>query len=86
MDISTKQTIIRVKTVFHVATAALLWLDIERTKHSAVQASFNESVVKPGLVEVEYGQLYRKAREWREERDYSDVSRLLDEPTEQPKS
>ena len=29
-------------TVFHVASAALLWLDVERTKHSAVQASFKK--------------------------------------------
>jgi uncharacterized protein (UPF0332 family) len=68
-------------TVFYVATAALLWLNVERTKHSAVQASFNEFLVKPGLIEMEYGQFYRAAREWREEQDYSDVARVLDEPT-----
>jgi uncharacterized protein len=68
-------------TIFHVATAALLWLDVERVRHSAVQASFNEFLVKPGLIEVEYGRLYRTAREWREEQDYSDVARALDEPT-----
>ena len=67
-------------TVFHVASAALLWLDVERTKHSAVQASFNQILVRPGLIEIEYGQLYRKAREWREEQDYSDTARALDEP------
>ena len=66
-------------TIFHVASAALLWLDVERAKHSAMQASFNEFMVKPGLIEAEYGQLYRKAREWREEQDYSDAARPLGE-------
>jgi uncharacterized protein (UPF0332 family) len=68
-------------TVFHVASATLLWLEVERVKHSAVQAAFNEFLVKPGLIEVEYGHIYRNAREWREEQDYSDVARQLDEPT-----
>jgi uncharacterized protein (UPF0332 family) len=67
-------------TVFHVASAALLWLDVERTKHSAVQASFNQVLVKPGLIETEYSQIYKMARDWREEQDYSDTARALDEP------
>ena len=37
-------------------------------------------MVKPGLIEAEYGQLYRIAREWREEQDYSDTARELNEP------
>jgi uncharacterized protein (UPF0332 family) len=67
-------------TVFHVASAALLWLDVERTKHSAVQASFNQVLVKPGLIETEYSQVYKMARDWCEEQDYSDTARALDEP------
>ena len=65
--------------MFDAASAALLWLDVERSKHSAVQASFSEFLVKPRLIEAEYGQLYRKAREWREEQDYSDAARPLNE-------
>jgi uncharacterized protein (UPF0332 family) len=38
-------------------------------------------MVKHGLIEVEYGQIYRDAREWREEQDYKDLSRPLDEAT-----
>lgn len=67
--------------MFHVASAALLWLDIERSRHSGVQAAFNEFFIKPGLVEVEYGRIYRSAREWREEQDYSVVAKQLDEVT-----
>jgi uncharacterized protein (UPF0332 family) len=39
--------------IFHTASAALLWLEIERVKHSAVQASFNEQFIKSGLIEVD---------------------------------
>jgi hypothetical protein len=65
--------------IFHCTTAALLWLEVERVKHSAVQASFNEQFIKTNLIEVEYGKLYREAREWREEQDYKDFARALDE-------
>jgi hypothetical protein len=67
--------------IFHCATAALLWLEVERVKHSAVQASFNEQFVKTSLIEVEYGKLYREAREWREDQDYKDLARPIDETT-----
>jgi len=68
-------------TVFHVASAALLWLDIERSRHAGVQAAFNEFLIKPGLIEIEYGRIYRTAREWREDQDYSIAARQLDEMT-----
>lgn len=66
-------------TIFHLASAALLWLGAERARHSGIQAAFGEFLVKPGLIEVEYGRIYRKVREWREEQDYSIVPRQLDE-------
>lgn len=68
-------------TIFHSASAALLWLDIERAKHAGVQAAFNEFFVKPGLIEVEYGQIFRSAREWREEQDYDVLAGHIDEVT-----
>ncbi|HYN88860.1 MAG TPA: HEPN domain-containing protein [Ardenticatenaceae bacterium] len=67
--------------VFHSASAALLWLDIERARHSGVEAAFHQFFVKTGLIEVEYGQIYRAARDWREEQDYSIAARHLDEAT-----
>jgi uncharacterized protein (UPF0332 family) len=57
-------------TIFHIASAALLWFDIERAKHSGTQAAFNEFLVKPGKIEPEYGEIYTKARKTREEQDY----------------
>jgi uncharacterized protein (UPF0332 family)/predicted nucleotidyltransferase len=66
---------------FHVASAVLLWLDVERNKHAAVEAAFNQLVIKPGIIEVEYGRFYREARKWREEQHYSELTTRLDGPT-----
>jgi len=68
-------------TVFHIASAALLWRDIERAKHSGIMSAFGEFLVKPGFIEPEYARIYADAREWREEQDYSDAARALDEQT-----
>lgn len=57
-------------TVFHAASAALLWLDIERARHSGTQSAFGEFLVKPGHVEPEFGRIYTRARKAREEQDY----------------
>lgn len=65
--------------IFHLASAALLWLDIERGRHSGVQAAFNQFLIKPELIENEYGQIYKNARDWREEQDYKDLVRPLDQ-------
>lgn len=57
-------------TIFHTASAALLWLDVERARHSGVQAAFGEYLVKPGIVGSEFGAIYSRARKLREEQDY----------------
>ncbi len=67
--------------IFHVTSAALLWLDQSRSKHSGVQSAFGEFLVKPGLIEREFADIYADAREWREEQDYRDITRPLDEAT-----
>ena len=66
-------------SIFHVSSAALLWLNVDRRKHSAIQSSFSEFLIKPGLIEAEYGRIYKSAREWREDQDYSDEAKSLDE-------
>jgi uncharacterized protein (UPF0332 family) len=57
-------------TIFHTTSAALLWLDIQRSKHSGVQAALSEFLIKPGKLEPEFGEIYTKARKAREEQDY----------------
>ena len=56
--------------VFHMASAALLWSDIERAHHSGVQSAFGERLIKSGIIEPEYSTLYIEARKIREEQDY----------------
>ena len=91
-DLATAQDMLKVErwrgavnrayyTIFHVASAGLKWLEIERKKHSAVQSAFSEFLIKPGLIEAEYSPIYKNAREWREDQDYSDEAKFLDGPT-----
>ena len=66
--------------VFHAASAALFWLDIERAKHSGVESAFGQYFVKTGLMEREYGRIYSNARDWREDQDYSITAGALTQP------
>jgi len=56
--------------VFHVVSAALLQLDIERARHAGVQAAFGAFLVRAGLIEPEFGQIYSRVRQAREMQDY----------------
>lgn len=66
-------------TVFHVASAALLWHDQERAKHSGVESTFSEIFIKTGLIEKEYFRIYLDARKTREQQDYEMSAPLLAE-------
>jgi uncharacterized protein (UPF0332 family) len=57
-------------TIFHTASAALLWHSVERARHSGTQSAFGEFLVKPGLIEAKYGEIYSRARKERERHDY----------------
>jgi uncharacterized protein (UPF0332 family) len=47
--------------VFHIVSAALYVMGIERAKHSAVEAAFLQHLVKPGILETEHGETFRRA-------------------------
>jgi uncharacterized protein (UPF0332 family) len=65
--------------VFHMASAALLWLNVERARHSGVQSAFSEMLVKPGLIEAEFGAIVGQARKLREAQDYDlDAEQITD--------
>lgn len=69
--------------VFHAASAALLWLDIERARHAGVQAAFGEFLIKSGIIEVEFGRIYNRVRQLREMQDYDlQAAALTAEETE----
>lgn len=65
--------------VFHIASAALLTIGIERAKHSGIESAFSEFLIKPGLIEPEYGDIYRRARRLREDQEYADDFARLDD-------
>jgi len=56
--------------VFHAASAALLQRAIERARHAGVQAAFGAFLVRPGLIEPAFGQMYSRVRQAREMQDY----------------
>jgi uncharacterized protein (UPF0332 family) len=68
--------------IFGITTAVLLTKDIDRSKHSGVQAAFGHYFIKPGIIEPEYGKIYSLLRRAREESDYSDYGRLTRERAE----
>jgi uncharacterized protein (UPF0332 family) len=56
--------------MFHCVRAALLWHNIQRSKHSGVEAAFGQVLIKTQIIEPEYFALYRSARDTREHQDY----------------
>ena len=43
---------------FYAANALLATLRLQRSKHSAVRAVLHQRFIKPGLIEVENGEMY----------------------------
>jgi len=72
---------------FYALTAALYTINVVRGKHSGVQAALSQFLVKPGLIEEEYKDIYNALKEKREESDYGprfvpdvdEAPRLLDD-------
>jgi uncharacterized protein (UPF0332 family) len=64
--------------VFHLTGAALLTIRVERSKHSGTESAFSEFFIKPGRIEPEYGEIYRRLRRFREDQEYSDDFEQLD--------
>jgi len=56
--------------IFYAANALLATQGITRSKHSGVIAAFRQYFVKPGLVEVEYGDIYGRVMDDRHISDY----------------
>jgi len=65
--------------IFHIATVVLATLSIEPTRQSGLEAAFHQHLIRPGLIEPEYGSIYRRARRWREDADYSLSTKFTEE-------
>jgi len=56
--------------IFYAANALLATQGLFRSKHSGVIAAFRQHSVKPGLIEVEYGDIYGRVMDDRHISDY----------------
>lgn len=66
--------------IFSVTNAVLLTKQIERSKHSGVEAAFIQNFINTNAIEVEYGKIFNYVRRKREESDYS-VKIIIDKGT-----
>jgi len=57
--------------IFYAANALLATQGLFRSKHSGVIAAFRQHSVKPGLIEVEYGDIYGRVMDDRHISDYN---------------
>ncbi|MEN6319737.1 MAG: HEPN domain-containing protein [Syntrophaceae bacterium] len=57
--------------LFSITTAVLLTKNLERSKHTGVEAAFNQHFIKTGIFEIEYGKIFNYVRQKREESDYT---------------
>lgn len=60
--------------MFYAASALLASKDIYRSKHAGVVSAFGENLVKPGLIEKEYGKAFSNAFNSRLISDYDMIT------------
>jgi uncharacterized protein (UPF0332 family) len=58
-------------SLFSITTAVLLTKKLERSKHSGIEAAFNQYFIRNKIIEVEYGKIFDYVRRKREECDYN---------------
>lgn len=56
--------------IFYAANALLATQGLSRSKHSGVIAAFRQYFVKPGFIEIEYGDIYGRVMDDRHISDY----------------
>ncbi len=64
---------------FDLTTAALYCVNVVRGKHKGISDAVNEFLVKPGLLEAEYGKIYRDLMDGRLNVDYRPQKRIRGE-------
>jgi len=68
--------------IFSTTNAVLLSKQIERSKHSGVEAAFIRNFINTGVFEVEFGKMFNFIRKKREECDYSSKVKIDKETAE----
>ncbi|MCK4922825.1 MAG: HEPN domain-containing protein [Bacteroidales bacterium] len=56
---------------FHLISGLLFQKDITTKSHDGLKTKFLQLYIKSNLIELEYGKLYSKLIDWRQESDYS---------------
>ena len=68
--------------IFSTTNAVLLSKQIERSKHSGVEAAFIQNFIKTGIFGIEFGKIFNYIRKKREESDYSSRIKIDKETAE----
>ena len=68
--------------IFSTTNAVLLSKQIERSKHSGVEAAFIQNFIKTGIFRIEFGKTFNYIRRKREECDYSSRIKIERETAE----
>jgi len=68
--------------IFSTTNAVLLSKQIERSKHSGVEAAFIQNFIKTGIFRIEFGKMFNYIRKKREECDYSSKIKIDRETAE----
>lgn len=62
--------------IFYSLTALALKYEYESSKHYQLMGWFNQSFIKPGLIEIKYGKILRNAFKNRSDGDYAPFIRF----------
>lgn len=64
---------------FYVASAYLILYEIEASTHKGIKTAFNNNLIKTGKLSKEFGQLYNKLFNLRQDADYRDFKEVKGE-------
>ncbi|HBQ28508.1 MAG TPA: DNA-binding protein [Desulfotomaculum sp.] len=61
---------------FYAVSALLLAKGLSSAKHSGIRSLFHRNFIKPGIIDIELGQLYDRLYDSRQKADYADLVRF----------
>ncbi|MFB3788346.1 MAG: HEPN domain-containing protein [bacterium] len=63
-------------SMFYAVNALALALDFKTSKHSSLISWFSKTIIQPGLLSQEIGEIYKNAFDLRHKGDYHDFAQL----------
>ena len=61
---------------FYAVSALLLANGLSSAKHSGIRSLFHRNFIRPGIIDIELGQLYDRLYDSRQKADYADLVRF----------